>query len=813
MIAQARYLQFSRGTRDVSGADPTYECGPPFHLGSYGKPSWLVAIEPRLLRRRRTWRRFLSLLWLAASVVALVAAPASFAKAPAVSPCAKAEALESLGQLSAAQDTFLGDLGRGAGAGCAQRGLARLRQLEQSCAYPDALKGVGERANAHAAYLKLLSSDSGSSCAVTGAKATAPVSPATTVWSWLNSGATNLGYVLAAVVLALLAATILILGLLQIQTRTKLFRLRDRWPSKGIRRPSLDISGFDDTALGDNHFGSSVAGLVRGRVTWKTDRFGLNLVSGQAGIASALSGLGDVSGETKAAVAVINFLTAILPRRRFVLKGVLQPAGAEGLGLSLELSRDGSAEALITLWGAPFLVKGEGPADDFQHLSVPAAAWVDIWMVKALQRDELLTGDPQSWTFFRSGVDWQRLGDLSRARGLYEQALAKDGQNAGALANLGIIYQRRRDYEQADQYFNRALGPLQPLTPSPKLKSEDNPDWYRVKYQIAALFANWAALTPEGPPRTLRLERATREARALARTTLARLQDLPDRARRKSADEFLADTLKPFLAGTISPSVLALVASTAAPTLPPAPAGELPSPPTAEGLLAALGTPPDSEGPLPELDPWPFIAFIEGETSRAPAKFFNLACFYTRIWDLTTAAQRLQTAVRETSPRERQALIDVAAEDPVLAPLQAKRTGMIATLKTILDPTPDLDEAEKEALNEFEMEDRTFAWLQAEARSVQWDAMASGFTFKATNDGLARGVTVVGAAPLDKQGVSAILGDLTRFRQKHDGEYAEIRALVIVAKDRNVDDVDLADAKEQGIDFYRDTGTEFVPLG
>ena len=72
------------------------------------------------------------------------------------------------------------------------------------------------------------------------------------------------------------------------------------------------------------------------------------------------------------------------------------------------------------------------------------AAWVDIWMTKAVDGGGLLTGDPQSWAFFRSGVDAQRLGDRKRAQVLYEQALAVDGTNIGALANLGIICRRVR---------------------------------------------------------------------------------------------------------------------------------------------------------------------------------------------------------------------------------------------------------------------------------------------------------------------------------------------------------------------------------
>ena len=117
-----------------------------------------------------------------------------------------------------------------------------------------------------------------------------------------------------------------VLLLLQIQTRTPW--LRDRWPATEIRRPVFSVEPLTDT--GTDPLGSAVAGLIRGRVTWRTDRFGLNLVSGQAGVASAFSGLGDISSEAKAAVAVIEFLTALLPRRRFQLTGQLQPRARRG---------------------------------------------------------------------------------------------------------------------------------------------------------------------------------------------------------------------------------------------------------------------------------------------------------------------------------------------------------------------------------------------------------------------------------------------------------------------------------------------------
>ena len=98
------------------------------------------------------------------------------------------------------------------------------------------------------------------------------------------------------------------------------------------------------------------------------------------------------------------------------------PSGEEGVGISLELSQNGNAEALTSLWAASFHItdapnETSAPnASAYQHLAVASAAWVDIWMTKALDGGALLTADPVSWAFFRSGVDAQRLGDRERAQ-------------------------------------------------------------------------------------------------------------------------------------------------------------------------------------------------------------------------------------------------------------------------------------------------------------------------------------------------------------------------------------------------------------
>ncbi|MBV9416984.1 MAG: tetratricopeptide repeat protein, partial [Solirubrobacterales bacterium] len=481
----------------------------------------------------------------------------------------------------------------GALAGAALPASAYGADATPLCVYAQALRHDGERGLAHAAYLQALKADPQSACANQGVSQTlASTSIATTA----GNVAKSIAYVIGAVLLGLLLIGVGVLLLLQIQTRTPW--LRDRWPAKLIRRPVFSVEPLTDT--GTDPLGSAVAGLIRGRVTWRQDRFGLNLVSGQAGVASAFSGLGYMSGEAKAAVAVITILTALLPRRRFTLTGQLQPAGEEGVGISLELSQNDDAEALQSFWAASYHSTGDSNATAYQQLAVACAAWVDIWMTKALAAGGLLTNDPQSWAFFRSGVDAQRLGDRKRAQVLYEQALAADGTNVGALANLGILFRRSGQYADAEDYLNRALVPTERAKTAPDLVPAENPDWYRIKYQLAALYTNWAADSEPGINKDNRAARASADARALAIATLDVLTRIGQgRGGQWTAPRaYVRNTLQPFLEGTIEPSLLTLLAGTVSP-LPPRPSPWPVDRATREELAASLAA--------NRVDPWQLI--------------------------------------------------------------------------------------------------------------------------------------------------------------------------------------------------------------
>jgi len=682
----------------------------------------------------------------------------------------------------------------------------------QECKYAYALQKDGERELAHAAYLKVVAANPDSVCGNAGVVATRAPS-AGSVWSMSGDIARDVGYVIGAIVLALLLLGIAVLLLLQVLTRTP--GLRDYWPAHRIRRPVFTVEPLTDTVT--DPLGAAVAGLIRGRVTWRTDRFGLNLVSGQAGVASAFSSLGDISSEASAAVAVIEFLTALLPRRRFQLSGQLQPAGEEGVGISLELSQNGNAEALTSLWAASFQLTHAPNPEAYQHLAVACAAWVDIWMTKAVDGSGLLTSDPQSWAFFRAGVDAQRLGDRERAQVLYEQALAADGTNVGALANLGILYRRAGKYPDAMEYLDRALEPTKSEGRAPDLKPDENPDWYRIKYQIAALYTNWALKGDESNQKN-RADRAEKEAKGLAIKTLDKLIDLANKGRKQgqAPKPYLQSTLRPFLKGTIEPSALTLLAGTVSP-LPERPEDWPIKPPTREEVRAMLAA--NQSDPSNNIDPWQLIAYVEQGSACPPETQFNLACFYTRAGDLTKAAKSLIRAVRETERQERQRLVDVAVGngvlkgDPVLEPLVEKRPGIKAKLYEMVDtkaPFPN-----PEALTRhFDRQDRTISHVGAKGYTVNWDDSDDN-NLAASKGSQLWLITLPDSEP-SPDGVASASGVVRAFVEDHpdvaqDQQLKRVKASMVLPAITN-SPADALIARDRGFEVLIDTGDKLENL-
>lgn len=704
------------------------------------------------------------------------------------------------------------------------------------CAYANALKAVGERQTAHAQYLKVLAAEPQSPCALSGAKATAPET-STSAWDWLTDAAKHAGVAVGFVVLVSLLVVTVALVLLQPVMRWK--RTRDHWPAKLFRRPSLSVDDFNDSAL-TSKLGPGVAGLVRGRVSWERDRFGLHVVSGQAGIASAWAGLGDVSADAKAAVAVIQFLTALLPRRNFVLKGQLQPDGNKGAGISLELSQGDAAKALVSFWandldapaaggtqtppGEPGSQDGGNgkPTDPYQQLAIASAAWTDHWVSTLVGGDALLSRDPLSWAYFRAGVDCQQAGELAAATTLYERALRSDGQNAGALANLGIISFWTARYGDAEWYLKRALAVLD-ARPDGKLSTEHNPDWYRIKYTLAALHTNWAASLSDPEGRRAHTQESAELAKELASQTLATLDDIPQRTAEKSARTFQENTLKPFLEGTIEPSALVLAASTAVDEADLEPNGPQPRAlhaPVAHDNGTGRVSPGEPAKSLPDttldtkkaearkalaasrVDPWPLISFVEEAPSRPPAALFNLACFYTRVRDFVTAADRLILALREESPTERKGLIEAATTDPTLAPLRTRRPGLIPKLQQFLDPVEDA----AALVHQFDLQSQAYHRFASQGWEMKWLDNVSGFDWSASKNAQTRFVEIAGAAPLTTADIERRVGQLAIYGRSGQAGAAGTRRVLVVPADTKLTRGVLDGAANVGLDVEDPTG-------
>lgn len=370
------------------------------------------------------------------------------------------------------------------------------------------------------------------------------------------------------------------------------------------------------------------------------------------------------------------------------------------------------------------------------------------------------------------------------------------------MANLGILARRDMRYDDAEDYLTRARTATETLALTPRIESRYNLDWYRIRYQFAALYSNWATETGDETLRAQRTQDAATHALVVARTALDTSTEISNRRLwGKPPAAFLRQTLKPFLDGTIVPSALVLIASTVQ-AFPEPEANWLDQNPDSKAVRLEF----DAE----TINPWLLIAFVEHGESRPPASLYNLACFYTRTYDLGTGAKRLLAAVRETMPAERQGLINVASRDPTLEPLRLKRPGIVAKLSEMVAPAdPDPDAAELS--QQFDRQDRVCRSLQSEGWIVRWEPVGSRFDQRASRNGHVLLVEFAGPARLGQNEVQATIGGLAKFKHDHPGA-ANAQAWVIIAPAAENPDSDLADAQELGVHVWRDASGRFVHL-
>lgn len=210
------------------------------------------------------------------------------------------------------------------------------------------------------------------------------------------------------------------------------------------------------------------------------------------------------------------------------------------------------------------------------------------------------------------------------------------------------------------------------------------------------------------------------------------------------------------------------------------------------------------------IDPWQLIAYVEAGPNRPPETQFNLACFYTRAGDLTTASKRLLRAVRETQLQERQRLVDVSLIDPVLSPLLEKRPGLKAKLYEMIDaeaPFPDSDELTQH----FDLQDRTISHFQSLGWSVMWNVNTKDIDLTASKDSQLLLIRLPGPKPTGET-VDAVFGLVRLFEQQHP-DVKHVKASMVIPAVSNYPADEIAAARDRGLEVLQDTGHGFEPVG
>jgi tetratricopeptide (TPR) repeat protein len=465
--------------------------------------------------------------------------------------------------------------------------------------------------------------------------------------------------VLGVAALAVGAIVAIVLLLLNLLARLPWFK--SHWPVVGIRRPTVSVEPLDDSALKDQKLGIAVAALMRERIEPNSSGSALKVVSGTANTEETwIERVSEIGEQGKVAAAVIGLLASLLPRRHVKVTGVLQPAAEPaGSGIGLELYRKLGSQGSVTFWAAQFQLPVTEDVGTARRLAVPAAAWVSHMVTTQTEGEAMGSSDPTSWALFRAAVERQEEGDSDPALHLYLEALAYDSRNYGALANLAGLEASFGLYEPAMGRYGKALEDLEAQV----VGFTSNPDWYRIKYSLAAERVNWALA--DGGVRGVQLARAAAETwwllnavdRRLGRPKSWGLRAVQDDAGR-ALDAFLRWHLKPCLLVLLA--AIELERSRSDGREPPA-----------DSESRAIG---QLEGEIRKgeaVDPFLTVQAVEASYRElSPGLSYNLACFYAQAGDSPRAVAHLHEAVEGTPPSAWPRLRAEVERDPVLEPVR-----------------------------------------------------------------------------------------------------------------------------------------------
>lgn len=542
--------------------------------------------------------------------------------------------------------------------------------------------------------------------------------------------------------LLLVALGLLLVGLLAALLGKAMRRVLSRWTglhrSEAMRRfiqPGICIrQPFDDSAM-TLRVGGAIASLAQSRVGGGREAgLHLFLVTGEQATDSSLEALQSVP-QTRTLAIALEILRRAWGRPRILVSGTLLPVGSGGHAtLSLSLHRNSKNVAAGDFWPAEPPTERLTTADSYRVLAVTAAAWIEHHIVELSPGPRasavFRSTDARSWALFRAGAELQRMSHLEAADDAYEQALALDGENVGALVDLANLRRREGSFDGAAALANRAVTVIGQAPGDVERATRLNPDWYRAQMVLATTYATWED-TAQVPPPSDAIEKASARAQqiasmALATTTkLDHLTESSDRQNRRELAKLVkvlggADVLmqlRRVLVTTLEPGALLLIASLSD-FDPGAVSGDI------TATLKAFADPtslhclrgdvlerlrPDCEKPA---QPAPLVAYVKLLPIVSPRVEYNLACFHGRIArdlrqasrprrlantrarrlalaneELNTSMEYLRRSICRLPALERDGLFQYAQLDPDLRLLREMRAQELKDLERFV-PRP-----------------------------------------------------------------------------------------------------------------------------
>jgi len=661
-----------------------------------------------------------------AVAVSAVLAGTATAQAPDTpappSPCALGDSLLTAGEAKRARAAYVTVLQEDPAAACARDGLAKANGVDPEskaaadsaatdlapkearalCASGKAKESAGDDEAAKKDYLKALDADPEAKCKddLAGLSSTdrrsAAGDAADAALDWIGVAAKWLA---AVVAVGLLLVAMLLLAL---STVLRPFARRlERWPLVGpLLRPRLELALVDDGALGDGGKGTGAALTARIRerlhrhheqarlkpgveqdldVGALGDRFA-DLAGADAALDRAVAEASGIHDHAKFAAAAVKLLTAVLPRRRFVVSGVIDPPRGDAMSTTVSVEDGGKVPAMAQVRGQASAVPPT--SHDYLALADPIAIWIQYEVARLLGEPGALDPDaPESFALAREALDQQSARRYGEALALYEQAVILYPRNWAAWLGQAGMYARLGRFERSIDTLARAKAAIEA---DETVDEQGSADYYRLGYQHLAQRLNRAFTSDEhsAEERHSALVRGEADAAAFVRQVDEARDRLRPRVlaraprwwrqpvdwaryRRGASDRKRATALLPFLDRVVDPCAKIVLG----------------------GYRACLGELSEARATVSDLGATP----PERLSYRA---WYDLACFEATIAAagdgdaLATAVEHLRRAFAAATGRRRHELVEWSRRDPSLAGLRDDDTHGITFRRLLHEFAP-----------------------------------------------------------------------------------------------------------------------------